>query len=47
MHPGNGTPGLRMSGTTTAGADTRSISEKITDALTGDNCDGKTGGVVR
>ncbi len=46
-HPGNAAPGVQTGGTTTAGSDTRGISEKITDALTGDNRDDKTGGVVR
>ena len=46
-HAGNGEPGIQTGGVTTAGADTRGISEKIADAVTGDNRDDKTGGIVR
>ena len=44
MTPGNNVPGVQTGGTTTAGQDTRGISEKIADAVTGDNVDDKTGG---
>lgn len=46
-HPGNAIPGVQTGGVTTAGQDTRGITEKAADALTGDNRDDKTGGVVR
>ena len=38
--------GIQTGGMTTAGADTRGISEKTADALTGDRMDDKTGGMV-
>ena len=44
--PGNDVPGIQTGGMTTAGADTRGIMEKTADAITGDNMDDKTGGVV-
>ena len=44
--PGNDVPGVQTGGTTTAGADTRGIMEKTADAVTGDNVDDKTGGIV-
>ena len=43
---GNDTPGVQTGGTTSAGADTRGISEKTADAITGDRTDDKTGGRV-
>jgi len=43
---GNDVPGIQTGGTTTAGADTRGIVEKTTDAVTGDNVDDKTGGRI-
>ena len=46
-HAGNDVPGIQSGGTTSVGADTRGITEKAADALTGDNRDDKTGGVVR
>ncbi len=46
-HPDNGVPGVQTGGVTTAGQDTRGITEKVADAVTGDNRDDKTGGVVR
>jgi len=45
--PGNDVPGVQTGGVTTAGSDTRGITEKAADALTGDRVDDKTGGVVR
>ncbi|BCM91345.1 hypothetical protein IAD21_03215 [Abditibacteriota bacterium] len=45
--PGNGVPGVQTGGVTTAGADTRGITEKVADALTGDHMDDKTGGITR
>ena len=42
--PGNGVAGVQTGGHTTAGADTRGITEKAADAVTGDNVDDKTGG---
>lgn len=45
---GNGLPGIQTGGHAVDGTpDTRGISEKIADALTGDNIDDKTGKVVR
>ena len=38
--------GVQTGGMTTAGADTRGITEKTADALTGDRTDDKTGGMV-
>jgi len=38
--------GIQTGGMTTAGADTRGLTEKAADALTGDRMDDKTGGVV-
>ncbi len=46
-NPGNGLPGVQTGGVTTAGADTRGISEKVADAVTGDHVDDKTGGITR
>ncbi len=46
-HAGNDVPGVQTGGTTTAGQDTRGITEKVADAVTGDRRDDKTGGVVR
>jgi len=46
-NPGNGLPGVQTGGTTTAGADTRGITEKAADAITGDRVDDKTGGITR
>jgi len=43
---GNDTPGMQTGGHTTAGADTRGISEKTADAITGDRTDDKTGGRI-
>jgi len=43
---GNDTPGVQTGGMTSAGADTRGISEKTADAVTGDRTDDKTGGRV-
>ncbi len=42
----NDTPGIQTGGTTTAGTDTRGVTEKLADAVTGDNRDDKTGGIV-
>jgi len=42
--PGNSVPGIQTGGHTTAGADTRGITEKAADAITGDRTDDKTGG---
>jgi hypothetical protein len=44
--PGNGIPGIQTGGQTTAGTDTRGITEKAADVLTGDRTDDKTGGRV-
>ena len=42
--PGNNVPGIQTGGTTEGGApDTRGITEKAADAVTGDNMDDKTG----
>ena len=46
LHAGNDVPGIQTGGTTTAGADTRGIMEKTADAITGDEYDDKTGGMV-
>jgi hypothetical protein len=43
---GNDVPGVQTGGVTTAGTDTRGVSEKAADALTGDRTDDKTGGQV-
>jgi len=43
---GNDVPGVQTGGVTTQGSDTRGISEKAADALTGDRTDDKTGGRV-
>ncbi len=43
---GNDVPGIQTGGETTQGADTRGISEKAADAVTGDRTDDKTGGKV-
>ncbi len=43
---GNDVPGVQTGGVTTAGEDTRGLSEKAADALTGDDRDDKTGGTV-
>lgn len=42
--PGNNIPGVQTGGHTTAGTDTRGITEKAADVLTGDRTDDKTGG---
>ena len=42
----NSAPGIQTGGVTTAGSDTRGITEKAADALTGDHMDDKTGGTV-
>ena len=44
--PGNNIPGVQTGGHTTAGTDTRGITEKAADVLTGDRTDDKTGGHV-
>lgn len=44
--PGNDVAGVQTGGTTTAGADTRGVTEKAADAITGDSMDDKTGGVT-
>jgi len=44
--PGNNIPGVQTGRTTTAGTDTRGITEKTADVLTGDRTDDKTGGRV-
>ena len=44
--PGNNIPGVQTGGSTTAGTDTRGITEKTADVLTGDRTDDKTGGRV-
>jgi hypothetical protein len=46
LTPGNNVPGVQTGGYTTAGEDTRGVTEKIADAVTGDRTDDKTGGVV-
>ncbi len=43
---GNDVPGVQTGGVTTQGEDTRGISEKAADVLTGDDRDDKTGGRV-
>jgi uncharacterized protein YcfJ len=43
---GNDVPGIQTGGITTEGSDTRGITEKATDAFTGDRTDDKTGGRV-
>jgi hypothetical protein len=43
---GNDVPGVQTGGVTTQGADTRGITEKAADAITGDRTDDKTGGKV-
>ena len=43
---GNNIPGVQTGGSTTAGTDTRGITEKTADVLTGDRTDDKTGGRV-
>jgi len=43
---GNDVPGVQTGGVTTEGSDTRGISEKAADAITGDRTDDKTGGRV-
>jgi hypothetical protein len=43
---GNDVPGVQTGGVTTQGADTRGISEKAADTITGDRTDDKTGGQV-
>lgn len=47
VHGGNDIPGVQTGGVTTAGTDTRGITEKAADAVTGDRTDDKTGGIVR
>jgi hypothetical protein len=44
--PGNNVPGVQTGGYTSAGTDTRGITEKAADAITGDRVDDKTGGVA-
>jgi hypothetical protein len=44
--PGNNVPGVQTGGYTTAGPDTRGVTEKAADAITNDNRDDKTGGRV-
>jgi uncharacterized membrane protein len=46
LSPGNEIPGVQTGGYTTAGQDTRGITEKAADAFTGDRTDDKTGGHV-
>jgi len=46
MTPGNNIPGVQTGGQTTAGTDTRGVTEKLADALTGNRTDDKTGGQV-
>lgn len=41
---GNDVPGIQTGGTTTQGPDTRGLTEKATDTITGDRIDDKTGG---
>lgn len=43
---GNDVPGIQTGGVTTQGPDTRGITEKAADAITGDNVDDKTGGRI-
>jgi len=43
---GNDVPGVQTGGITTEGSDTRGITEKAADAVTGDRTDDKTGGRV-
>ena len=43
---GNDVPGVQTGGVTTHGQDTRGVSEKAADAITGDRTDDKTGGTV-
>lgn len=43
---GNDVPGIQTGGVTTAGADTRGLTEKAADAVTGDYTDDKTGGTI-
>jgi len=43
---GNDMPGIQTGGVTTAGPDTRGLTEKAADSLTGDRIDDNTGGVV-
>ena len=46
--PGNGVPGVQTGGHAVDGTpDTRGVSEKVADAVTGDHIDDKTGKVVR
>lgn len=48
VHVGNGIPGIQTGGHAIDGTpDTRGITEKVTDTLTGDRIDDKTGKVVR
>lgn len=44
--PGNNIPGVQTGGQTTAGTDTRGVTEKMADSLTGDRTDDKTGGTA-
>jgi len=46
LTPGNNVPGVQTGGYTTAGEDTRGVTEKVADTVTGDRVDDKTGGVV-
>lgn len=43
---GNDAPGIQTGGMTTAGSDTRGLTEKVADTITGDHTDDKTGGNV-
>ena len=43
---GNDVPGVQTGGVTTQGSDTRGLTEKAVDAVTGDSTDDKTGGRV-
>lgn len=45
-HGNNDLPGVQTGGVTTQGEDTRGITEKAADAITGDRIDDKTGGRV-
>lgn len=45
-HGNDDLPGIQTGGTTTQGEDTRGITEKAADAVTGDDYDDKTGGRV-
>ena len=45
-HGNDDLPGIQTGGTTTQGEDTRGITEKAADAVTGDEYDDKTGGRV-